>query len=234
MRRVAGTLAGVLLLVGCGANPATPGPTSPPSPSPESTNLARAAVTALTTQHDAWQFTATTYESGSPKFSRAIAGTQSDRSPTALSMTVTQSGKPDMRYVRVGTDAWYDLGTGSYTRTKSSDSYVNLDFQTYFFDSIIGAAETQGYEYQPVGADTVNGVAATHYRLADRDLQGIVAYMPGIAAADWGADIWVSNVDGSLLRLTWGPQATDKAQPQTGYDYTVTAVDCDCAIRPPA
>jgi len=233
MRKVVGTLAGVLLLVGCGANPATPSPTSPPSPSPESTNLARATVTALTTQHDAWQFTGSTYESGSSKFSRTIAGTQSG-SPTALSLTVTQPGKPDMRYVRLGTDAWYDLGTGSYTATKSSDSYVNLDFQTYFLDSIVGAAETQGYEYRLVGADTVNGVAAMHYRLADQDLQGIVAYMPGITAADWGADIWVDNVDGSLLRLTWGPQAVDKAQLQTGYDYTVTAVDCDCAIRPPA
>ena len=234
MSKLVGTLAGVLLLVGCGPNTATLSPTVRPSPSPESTNLAQAAVTALTTQHDAWQFTATTYESGSPNRSRTIAGTQSDRSPTALSLTVTQLGKPDMRYVRLGTDIWYDSGTGSYTKSKASDNYVNLDFQTYFFESIVGAAEVQGYEYQSVGADTVNGVAATHYRLADHDLQGIVANMPGVTPADWGADIWVGNVDGSLLRLTWGPQAMDKAQPQTGYDYTVTAVDCDCAIRPPA
>ena len=234
MRKVVGTLAGVLLLVGCGANPATPGPTSRPSPSPESVNLARAAVTALTTQHDAWQYTATTYESGSPNRSRTITGTQSDKTPTALSLTVSQPGKPDMRYVRLGTDIWFDSGTGTYTKSKASDNYVNLDFQNYFLDSIVGAAETQGFEYQPVGADTVNGVAATHYRLADRDLQGIVAYMPGITPADLGADIWVGDADGSLLRLTWGPQATDKAQTQTGYDYTVTAVDCDCAIRPPA
>ena len=79
MRKVVGTLAGVLLLVGCGANPATPSPTARPSPSPESTNLAQAAVTALTTQHEAWQYTATTYESGSPNRSRTITGTQSDR-----------------------------------------------------------------------------------------------------------------------------------------------------------
>ena len=148
---------------------------------------------------------------------------------------MTQSGKPDMRYVRLGTDIWFDSGTGSYAKSKASDNYVNLDFQNYFLDSIVGAAETQGFEYQP----SRRGHASTESRrrtIAWRTTISRASWRtcPVITPADFGADIWVSDADGSLLRLTWGPQATDKAQPQTGYDYTVTAVDCDCAIRPPA
>jgi hypothetical protein len=233
MRRIVAALAALLVLVACDANPATTSPSSPPASPAESTNLPQAAVTALQTQHDAWQFTVTTYESGSPNFSRTIVGTQSQSSPSALSFTVTQSRKPDMRYVRIGTDVWFDTGTGAFTKSKASDNYVNMDFQPYFFESFVSAAETEGYEFQPVGADTVSGVATTHHRLADPDIQGIVMNMTDITPADWGADLWVSNADGSLLRLAWGPQSLDKAQDQAGFDYLVTSVDCDCSIEPP-
>ncbi|HEY5488777.1 MAG TPA: hypothetical protein VIK00_02980, partial [Candidatus Limnocylindrales bacterium] len=221
------------LLAACGGNQATTSPTSPPTSTAESTNLAEAAVTALETEHASWQFTVTTYESGTPNLSRMIAGTQSQRSPTAVSFKVSLSGKPDMRYVRVGTDVWSDTGTGAYARSKSSDNYVNMVFQPYYLDSLVDAAVIPGYEFDTVGADTVSGVAATHYRLADADIQGIVANMPGVTPADWAADLWIGNADASLLRLAWGPQSLGKVEDQMGFNYVVTSVDCSCSIVPP-
>src|SRR4051812_39000448 len=47
----------------------------------------QAAVTALKTAHDSWQFSITTYESGTPDFSRTVAGTQSGTADNAVSFT---------------------------------------------------------------------------------------------------------------------------------------------------
>ncbi|HEY7024313.1 MAG TPA: hypothetical protein VH371_05050 [Candidatus Limnocylindrales bacterium] len=225
-------LAPVLLLAACGGTEPTTPPTAPPPTAAQSTNPALAAVNALK-MHGSWQFTVTTYESGSPNFSNTITGTETTARPSGEGFTVTRPGKPTMKYVRLGTDVWYDSGTGSFTQTKSDDSYVNADFQTYYMDSMVAAAEAQGLEFDQVGAESVGGVAATHYRLADAYVQAIVANMPGVTAADWAADIWTSDADGSLLQLQWGPQSLDKVQAQTGFDYVVTAVDCDCPVKPP-
>ncbi len=232
MRKIPVVLAALSLVVACGGSSATPSPTAVPATVHPSTNPVQEATSALKSEHDAWQFTLTTYEPGSPNFSRTVTGTQTAKLPTAVSFTVVQSGKPDMRYVRVGTDVWNDTGAGSFTKTKASDAYVNLAFQTFYLDSILSEAATAGYEFDKVGAETVSGIAATHYRLADNFVQGLVANT-GTAAADWAADVWIADSDGSLVRLTWGPQSIDNVQDQTGFDYLVTSVDCNCPIGPP-
>jgi len=229
----------------CGGTGATTAPTAPPSSRAQSSNPAasggaldvtavQAAVTALKTGHDSWQFTTTTYESGTPNFSRNVSGTQRVQPDDAVSLTISQAGKPDKRYTRIGTDVWFDTGNGTYTKTKVSDQYVVPQFEPYYLNGLVSAAEVNGYEFNPVGADTVSGVAATHYRLADTFLFGIVANMSNMTPADWAADVWIADADGSLLRLAWGPTSVDKAQLQTGFDYVVTSIDCSCPVNPPA
>jgi hypothetical protein len=234
MQRALLLLTTVLLLAACGANEATTSPTTPPATLAQNANPALAAVNALKTQHPTWQYTVTTYELGSPNFSRTIAGTEKTTPPTAVQFTVSQSAKPDLRYVRLGTDIWYDTGTASYTRSKADDQYVNADFQSYYMDSIVGAAESAGLDFETVGAETVSGVATTHYRLTDSAIAGMVANMTDVTPDDLAADMWVSDADGSLMRLAWGPKSLEKAQPQTGFDYVVTSLDCNCPVKPPA
>jgi hypothetical protein len=231
--RVLGAVVTLVVVAACGGVAPTPVPTLPPQPSPTPTaNLVQTAVDTLESQHNSWQFTTTTYESGSPTFSRLIKGTQAPKSPSGLSFVITTPNKPSMKYVRLGNDVWFDSGTGSFTQSKADDNYVNLAFQQFYLDNLLTAVETPGFEFNSVGDEDVGGIAATHYRLADPYVQSLLG-SSGLTPADWGADAWISDADGSLLRLTWGPQSVDKAQAQPGFDYTVTAVDCNCPIKPP-
>jgi hypothetical protein len=235
MNKLLPAFAALLLAGACAGTAPSPSPTEPPPTQTAvlATNAAQSAVTALKT-HDSWQYTVTTYEPGSPSFSHTITGTQTSKTPASLQFTVAQTGKPTLTYVRIGTDVWYDdAGKGSYTTSKASDNYVNLEFQPFFSDSIVEPAETQGYEFNSVGPDAVGGVTATHYRLADAYIESVVGNATGVTAADWAADLWTSDADGSLLRLTWGPQTLDKAQGAAGFDYEVTALDCSCPVKRP-
>ena len=232
MRKLVSVLGIALLLTACGGNEATPIPTSSPPASAAAANTVADALAALKSQHESWQFTTTTYEAGPPSFSRTLKGTQSPKPPSAVGFTVTQPGKPTLKYVRLGTDVWYDNGTGSFSETKADDSYMNLDFQQFYLDTMLLGPETRGYQFDEVGEEAVGGIAATHYRLADVYVESIVG-ATGVPPADWAADVWVGDADGSLLRVTWGPQSVDDAQAQTGFDYTVTSVDCDCPVKPP-
>ena len=222
-----------LLFAACGGNTPTPTPTLPPPTAAASTNAVETALAALKSEHQSWQYTMKTYDGGTPNFTRTVDGTEAPGSPSAAKLTITQSGKPDMSYVRLGTKVWFDSGTGSYTAATADDQYVNLDFEPLFFSTLVVAAENQGYEFDAVGPDTVNGTAATHYRMPESQVEAALGNSVGITPADWGADVWTSDADGSLLRLQWGPQSVENAQTETGFDYTVTALDCDCPIKPP-
>ncbi len=183
--------------------------------------------------HDSWQFTVTTYESGTPNFSRTIMGTQRTRPQAAVSSTVSQPAKPDERYTRIGDDVWYDTGTGSYTQTTASDSAVISQFEPYQLDGLVQSAVAQGYQFVVVGAEPVSGASTTHYRLLDATVQDIVKNMTGITAAEWAADVWTADADGSLMRIAWGPQSVDKAQLNAGFNYVVTSIDCTCPVDSP-
>ena len=95
------------------------------------------------------------------------------------------------------------------------------------------AATAGNYQFEPVGTETVGGVTTTHYRLQEATIQSIVQNMTGMTTADWAADVYIANADGSLLRIAWGPRSADKAGLTTGVDYTVTAIDCLCPVDPP-
>jgi hypothetical protein len=242
---VGAILATGLIVTACGGNSATSAPTTAPSSRAQATQQGQgevidvagvqAAVEALKTGHDAWQFKATTYQSGTPNFSRTLTGTQRTKPSTAINVTVNQSGKPDQRYIRIANDVWFDTGTGAgLETTKASDRLVESQFKPYYLDGLVTTAETEGYLYVAVGPDSVAGVPTTHYRLADDYIADIVRNLTGITAADWAADLWIADADDSLLRMTWGPQSLDRAQLQLGADWQVTSLDCTCPVEPPA
>ncbi len=222
-----------LLVLACGGTAASPAaPTGGAQGDQLDTAGIQAAVATLKA-NDSFQFTVTTYESGTPNYSQQIVGTQRSQPQTAVSATFSRSGQGDLRYVQIGNDVWYDAGTGSYTQTTASDTAALSQFQPYYLDGLAQSAQSNDYVFALVGSDTVGGVATKHYRLAESTVQSIVAPM-NLAPADWAADVWISDADGSLQRLSWGPQSVDNAQLQTGFDYVVTAVDCTCPVDPPA
>ena len=192
------------------------------------------AAVAATKAHDSWQFTTVTYESGTPNYSNNVVGTQRSTPQPAVKTTISRTGMPDKIYIQIGNDVWYDDATGSFVQTTASDNAVIQAFQPYYLDGLAQSAEDSGYEFQPVGPDTVSGVPTMHYRLDDATIQSIVSNMKGMTTADWAADVWIATTDGSFMRLAWGPQSTDKAQLQPGFNYVITSLDCVCPVDPPA
>ena len=77
-------------------------------------------------------------------------------------------------------------------------THVNAQFQPYYLDGLVASAEVSGYQYLPVGPETISGVPTTHYRLVESIVQSIIANMPGITTTDWAADVWIAKADGSL------------------------------------
>ena len=235
-------LAALLLVAACGGNSAATQPAgtrvqaSQPGQAGAPIDVAaiQAGTTALQTQHDSWQYTTTTYESGTPSFTQTIAGNQQTEPQTAYNATLTREGMPDKRYTRIGDDIWYDDGTGSYVQTTASDSAVVSAYEPYSLDGLAQSAEQQGYQYLPVGEEKVGGVTTMHYRLDPATIDSIVKDMQGVTAADWAADVYLAVDDGSLLRLAWGPKTADDAQLTTGFDWMVTSIDCVCPVDPPA
>ena len=251
MKRGVLAFAVMLTLAACGGNaPQTQAPGSassqvPQSPRSQVTQAAQAgdpidtagiqaAVDTLKT-HDSWTFEATGYSSGTPNFQQTITGTQRTKPQPAVSATHNSPNASNFHYIRIGDDIWYDAGQGTYTEVTSADA-KNLiaQYEPYYLDGVVKSAQVQGYEYEPVGSETVSGIATTHYRLADATIEQIVESMKGITAADWAADVYISDADGSLIRLAWGPQSVDKAQITMGFNYVVTSIDCSCPVDPPA
>lgn len=245
MKRGVLAFAAVLFLAACGGNSAATQQPSQAQPSrAQVTQPAQggdaidvsgiqAAVAALKA-HDSWQFTVTTFESGTPNFSRTVTGTQRTAPQIAVSASHTVPGSSDFHYIRIGDDVWFDAGQATYTHTTAAEGpNLIVQYEPYYLDGLVQAAEANGYEYEPVGVETVSGVSAMHYRLSADDVDNIVESMTGITAAEWAADVWIAQADGSLMRLQWGPQSVDKAQLNPGFDYVVTSIDCVCPVDPP-
>jgi hypothetical protein len=97
----------------------------------------------------------------------------------------------------------------------------------------VQSATDQDFDFEPVATETISGIATTHYRLSQDDLEKIVENLDDMTTADWAGDAWISDADGSLIQLAWGPQSLDDAQLTTGFKYLVTSIDCACPVDPP-
>jgi len=244
-RVILGATLAVALAACGGASPASEGPggssgpapaSGPPAPDqPIDMSAISGAVGSLET-HDSWTFTADVVQTGQPDaFERTLSGTERRSPEQAVSATFSQPDEPDQRYIRIGDDIWYDAGVGTFTQTTAQDSPdVVTQYEPFYLDNLAESATEQDYQFDPVGDETVNGIATQHYRLAQAERDRIVSNMLNITADQWAGDVWIAKDGGYLVRLTWGPQTLDTAQIPVGFDYAVTGVDCDCPVSPPS
>jgi hypothetical protein len=189
-----------------------------------------AAVDALRAQ-DSWQFTVQIINAGT---TQSITGTERTTPERAVdaSHSLTESPEP-FRYIRIGDDIWYDVGTGQFTQVQAANA-ENLiaQYEPFYINGLKDSAEVQGYEFDFVDNQTVNGLPSAHYLLSEADRENIVETI-NMDPADFAGDVYIATAGGFLTRLTWGPQSVEDAQVTIGFDYQVTAVNCECPIDPP-
>jgi hypothetical protein len=241
-------LGAMLILVACSGGGSTPtGAGSPqqtgaaqssvggpPAPGESIDSAAIAAAVDALESHDSWLFDASYLMTGFDEPS-TITGTERRQPETAIDAVHKQPDGGEFRYVRIGNQIWYDAGTGDFSMVDAADAENLIDqYEPYYLAGLADSAQQQGFEFNPVGAETVSGIATTHYQLDEFYRERAVQIYDNITADEWAGDAWIANDGGYLVRLTWGPQTPETAQLTIGFDYTVTAVDCDCPIEPPA
>lgn len=243
----------MLVLVACGSSPAsspgggTPaGPgsstaatsgTQPTSPPPEGGDGEpgdlSAAVDALTA-HDSWTFEVHYFVSAlDTGIESSVIGTERRKPLVAVDASHSQPTGTAFHYTRIGNDIWSDVGTGEPFHYDAAESENLIEqYEPFHLNGLVEAAERSNVEYEPVGEDEANGIPAFHYRLSEADRENIVQ-LTDLEPDQWAGDFWVARDGGHLVRLAWGPQSVDTAQPTIGFIYDVTAVDCTCPIEPP-
>jgi hypothetical protein len=189
-----------------------------------------AAVDALESL-DSWQFTVQITNVGT---TQSITGTER-RSPefaVDASHQLTESEEP-FQYIRIGDDIWYDVGTGEFTQVQADQAQNLIDqYEPYYIGGLKDSVEVQGYEFDFVDNQTVNGIQSAHYLLSEADRENITESID-MEPGDFAGDVYIATDGGFLTRLTWGPQSVENAQITIGFDYQVTAVNCECPIAPP-
>lgn len=236
-----------VVVVACGgggyATPAgsqAPGATTVPNPTPGAvvpgepidTAAVQAAVAALQEQ-DSWQFAVSWIGSGLDE-KMSASGTERTTPERAVDADFPQSGGGvPFSYIRIGDQIWYDVGTESFTEVDAANAKNLIDqYEPYYLDNLAQSATEQDFEFDPVGDETVSGVATSHYRLSEADLEDVIQ-LTELQPSQWAGDVWIAKDGGYLMRLAWGPQTVEDAQLSIGFDYLVTAVNCTCAIEPP-
>ena len=244
-------IAFALVLVGCGGGqqPPTsaasnlPGQSGAPATGsappvvagePIDTAQVQGAVDALKSQ-DSWQFEVTTTTLGlDGGVQTVISGTQTTTPENAIDASHPQPGGGDpFRYIRIGDSIWFDVGTGQFNEVQA-DEAENLiaQYEPYYLNALAESMTQQDFLFEPVGDETISGIATTHYLLSEEDRADVTRTLD-IDLSKWAGDVWIAKDDGYAMRLAWGPQTIEDAQISLGFNYVVTAVNCECPIEPP-
>jgi hypothetical protein len=248
--RVVGAVGVVLILVACGGGATTSN--APTSARPSQTTGAGSAATPVAIEpgepidaaaiatakdaleaHDSWQFEVSYIQTGYDA-PATISGTERRSPEVAVDATHHQTDGSDFRYIRIGDEIWYDAGTSEFTKVDAANAKNLIDqYEPYYLEGLADSAQQQGFEFNPIDTEVLNGISTTHYQLDEFYRERAVQLYDDITADQWAGDAWIANDGGYLVRLTWGPQTPETAQITIGFDYVVTAVDCDCPIEPP-
>lgn len=224
---------GTTASVGASATAGTQPTGGPVAGEPLGSEGVSAALTALQAL-DSWTFEVKTWTKSLGKtIEQTISGAQRMKPDVAIdAMHHTPNG--DFHYIRIGEDLWSNLATDEFYHYDAADS-ENLISQ-YEPLYVSGLVETvAGFtrvDYEPVGPETVNGIAAVHYRATESDREYLVQSF-GLTADQWAADVWLAGDSGYVVRLAWGPQSVETAQASMGFLYDTTSTNCACPINPP-
>lgn len=229
---------GVTQAPGLTATPIDGGQATPAGPgtgeSIDSDGVA-AALTALNAL-DSWTFEVKTWTKSLGKtIEQTVSGTERRKPEVAVDAT-HHSPSGDFHYIRIGDDLWTNLGTDVFYHYDAADS-ANLisQYEPLYVNGLVETvAGFARVEYEPVGPETVNGIAAVHYRASQSDREYLVQSYGGLTADQWAAEIWLAVDRGFVARLAWGPQSAETAQASMGFLYDTTSTNCGCPINPPA
>ena len=243
-------LAFVLTLVACGggstpsASPVGPTPTPAGTPAPGqaiSHTEIQNAFTALNTL-DSYQYKGAYFTGytgvGQPTM---LQGTERQKPQYEVdSSTTTQNqtdtGTQTAQYIRIGNDIWVNTGNPDlfyhYDATNPANGALLAQYEPYGLSLQIAKASGAQLQYQPIGTETVNGVASTHYGLSQADRDNLIQ-QSGLDPQTWAGDIWLANSGGWVVSVRWGPVMQGQTDPTSGFIWDTTATNCTCPVTAP-
>jgi len=227
-------LAGTLLVAACGGGSsattapgataapvatAAPGATAAPAattaPAPQASGAAGigGAVTALE-DLSSYKFAITMAAEGNASFSLVkpggsltIGGTVIVKPETAMDMTMTtkdgSGSETAFGYRILGDKAYVSLGPDAWMETSAADAQSTVDsFKPEKFMASFGSLDNM----KPVGDETKNGIATTHYK---GEAPASMGSMFGLPTGTWTMEAWVAKDGGYLVSSALVGEAAD-------------------------
>jgi hypothetical protein len=219
-------LATTLLVAACGGSSATtapgatgaaatPGATATAAPASQDTGGAGigGAVTALE-DLSSYKFAIGMAAEGTASFSlvpagggMTISGTVIVKPEIAMDMTMTTKDASGTQaafgYRIVDGKAYVSLGPDAWMETSAEDAQSTVEaFKPEKFMASLGSLDTM----KPVGDETRNGVACTHYQ---GEAPATMGAMFGLPSGTWTMEAWVAKEGGYLISSALVGEATD-------------------------
>jgi len=250
--RVRWTALGSVMLVvaacGAGSTPtaspvgATPTPAGTPVPGQAiSSAQIQNAFTALNTL-DSYTYTGQYFTGytgvGAPV---AIQGTERQKPQYEVQSSSTTTGATDTgtttaQYIRIGNDIWVNTGNPDlfyhYDATNPANGALLAQYEPYGLSLQIAKSTGAQLQYQPMGTETVDGIASTHYGLSQADRDKLIS-ASGLDPQSWQGDIWLSNTGGYVVKVRFCPQMQGETEPASGFIWDTTAINCPCPVTAP-
>ncbi len=245
-------LATTLLVAACGGSSAT---TAPGSPGPVATTGPAATAAAATAAPQgsggtgvggavtalenlsSYKFEIGLAAEGSASFSlvpsggsMTIGGTVILKPTVAMDMTMSTKDASGSQavfgYRIIGDKAYVSLGPDAWMETSAADAQSTVDaFKPENFMASFGSLS----DMQPVGDETKNGVATTHYKGQAPESMGSLF---GLPTGTWTMEAWVAKDGGYLVSSSIVGEATDGK-----FTMSVDITDLDSpanTVEPPA
>ncbi len=212
-----------------GAGPAGDGAGADPD---DLTPVLQAAVDKVTAA-DSFTFTATVQDFGLVPFKATTTGTiRTAPVPASVLTWVAVDGTTVIHLIDDG-ELWIDGGDGNLVSVGAVSDNILEQQAPYAIADIWDGLSYQLDDYVQVGAEQLDGVAVTHYRLSDAEREDAVENMD-IPVEQYSADIWIDG--GGILRKVFrGVQASAQGEPTKGQatTWTLTAIGCECPVEAP-
>jgi hypothetical protein len=216
LRLLAGVAVLGLLVAACGGTPAptpSPVPTATPVPTPAATPVPTtngsgpdlSGAAGAIDQLDAFQMDISVsglLSGGSDSLvtMQAIV----DRGAEAIQFKLAgMEGMPGagggLSVILIGSDAWVDLGTGSWIKQPGGAAMFGASFEALSPERLVGSVPAGAFSLLPrVGQEQKNGVATTRYQVDASRSPEMAAELGGDARADF----WIADDGGYLVSMS--------------------------------